>query len=269
MLVSLTYIIESFSYCAKQDYKLYCCPPYSEKYSKNSMLQFINKKLQKEQDDLETCDMDLDQSSDETFPPGCEPKSVRNLQLFFFNLHNIILQNIQVTERLSPSLIALEQKKMELLAELGENNTTSTTADEKTDHVEASSMDEEETILPANNLLNDSIEFEHTDFVVLDDASSHNDESKCDNNDEASDSAAQETSDDANNSKNLMKSTYGTPIVKSASPYNRLPNPENFSKDISPVINFENLPNSTGKYEQMTCILQKIRRTLKNTNEKL
>ncbi|KAI4462255.1 zinc finger cchc domain containing 8 [Holotrichia oblita] len=232
------------------DYKLYCCPPYSEKYSKTSMLQFINDKFQKEQDDLEACDMDLDQSSDETFPPGCEPKS-----------------KIETVERLSPSLIYLEQKKMELLAELGENNTTSTTADEKTDQVEASLVDEEENI-PANNL-NDSIEFEHTDFVVVDDSqgdvTSQNDESKCDKNDETIDCAQEETQ----NSKNLTKSTFGTPIVKSASPYNRLPNAENFSKDISPVINFENLPNSTGKYEQMTCILQKIRRTLKSTTEKL
>lgn len=46
------------------------------------MLQFINDKFQKEQDDLEACDMDLDQSSDETFPPGCEPKTVINMHAF-------------------------------------------------------------------------------------------------------------------------------------------------------------------------------------------
>lgn len=57
---------------------------------------------------------------------------------------------------------------------------------------------------------------------------------------------------------------FGTPILKSSSPYNRLPNPDNFQKDVSPVINFENLPNSTGKYEQMTEVLQKVRNKLKD-----
>lgn len=56
---------------------------------------------------------------------------------------------------------------------------------------------------------------------------------------------------------------YGTPILKSTSPYMSLPNADNFMKDVSPVINFENLPNSTGKYEQMTDVIQKVRSTLK------
>lgn len=67
-----------------------------------------------------------------------------------------------------------------------------------------------------------------------------------------------------NESKAIKDSTFGTPILKSSSPYSRLPNPDNFMKDVSPVINFENLPNSTGKYEQMTEVLQKVRNTMKN-----
>lgn len=58
-------------------------------------------------------------------------------------------------------------------------------------------------------------------------------------------------------------SVFGTPIIKSCSPYQTLPNPDNFTKGVSPVIDFENLPNSTGKYEQMTGVLQKVRNTLK------
>lgn len=64
--------------------------------------------------------------------------------------------------------------------------------------------------------------------------------------------------------KVVKVSSFGTPILKSASPYSKLPKPDNFSKDVSPVINFENLPNSTGKYEQMTGVLQKVRSTLKD-----
>ncbi|CAH0556094.1 unnamed protein product [Brassicogethes aeneus] len=63
--------------------------------------------------------------------------------------------------------------------------------------------------------------------------------------------------------KTVLDTSYGTPILKSSSPYVRLPNADNFSKDVSPVINFENLPNSTGKYEQMTGVIQKVRTTLK------
>lgn len=54
----------------------------------------------------------------------------------------------------------------------------------------------------------------------------------------------------------------GTPILPSTSPYSKLPSSEKFSKDICDVINFENLPDSTGKYEQMTGVLQKVRSTM-------
>jgi zinc finger CCHC domain-containing protein 8 len=51
----------------------------------------------------------------------------------------------------------------------------------------------------------------------------------------------------------------GTPILQSASPYSHLPNPEKFSRDICDVINFENLPDSTGKYEKMSDLIRKVR----------
>lgn len=53
--------------------------------------------------------------------------------------------------------------------------------------------------------------------------------------------------------------SFGTPILKSASPFERLPSSEKFSKDICDVINFENLPDSTGKYEQMSGLIKKVR----------
>lgn len=51
----------------------------------------------------------------------------------------------------------------------------------------------------------------------------------------------------------------GTPILQSASPYTFLPSSEKFSHDICDVINFENLPDSTGKYEQMSELIRKVR----------
>ncbi|XP_015594059.1 zinc finger CCHC domain-containing protein 8 homolog isoform X2 [Cephus cinctus] len=54
----------------------------------------------------------------------------------------------------------------------------------------------------------------------------------------------------------------GTPLIHSTSPYNKLPSSEKFSKDICDVLHFETLPDSTGKYEQMSGLIQKVRTTL-------
>lgn len=66
--------------------------------------------------------------------------------------------------------------------------------------------------------------------------------------------------------RSVVSSACGTPILKSASPYVELPDRNKFSKDISQVINFENLPNSTGKYEKMSKVINKVRGTVKNNN---
>lgn len=51
----------------------------------------------------------------------------------------------------------------------------------------------------------------------------------------------------------------GTPVLKSVSPYSTLPASSSFSQDVCDVINFENLPDSVGKYEKMSGILRKVR----------
>lgn len=64
--------------------------------------------------------------------------------------------------------------------------------------------------------------------------------------------------------KTIKTSYFGTPLIKTASPYSRLPHCDNFTKNVSDVINFENLPDSTGKYDQMVGVIEKVRRTLNN-----
>uniref|UniRef100_A0A2M4CJ76 Putative agap005070-pa-like protein n=2 Tax=Anopheles darlingi TaxID=43151 RepID=A0A2M4CJ76_ANODA len=51
----------------------------------------------------------------------------------------------------------------------------------------------------------------------------------------------------------------GTPILKTSTPYKTLPNGVAFSQGVSDVIHFENLPDSTGKYEQMKSLLAAVR----------
>jgi len=60
----------------------------------------------------------------------------------------------------------------------------------------------------------------------------------------------------------------GTPTIKIHSPYMSLPAPEKFQKDVSDVINFENLPNSTGQYEKMNGVISKVRQKLVRLNQK-
>lgn len=52
---------------------------------------------------------------------------------------------------------------------------------------------------------------------------------------------------------------YGTPVINVASPYVKLPTDDKFAKDICDVINFENLPNSTGKYKKISVLLRKVK----------
>lgn len=58
----------------------------------------------------------------------------------------------------------------------------------------------------------------------------------------------------------IVKSTsLGTPILNVVSPYLKLPSDDKFAKDMCDVINFENLPNSTGKYKKICNLLKKVK----------
>lgn len=57
---------------------------------------------------------------------------------------------------------------------------------------------------------------------------------------------------------NFKASFEGTPVLK-FSVFDKLPEGSNFKVGVSDVINFENLPDSTGKYEQMKDLLKNVR----------
>lgn len=59
----------------------------------------------------------------------------------------------------------------------------------------------------------------------------------------------------------------GVPVLPSFTPFNKLPSGENFSKGVCDVIAFENLAESTGKYETMKVLIGKVRGTLKKLNQ--
>lgn len=58
----------------------------------------------------------------------------------------------------------------------------------------------------------------------------------------------------------------GTPLLKSASSYDKLPDGDKWSVGVSDVINFENLPDSVGKYEKMKVLIKKVQKVVKEIN---
>lgn len=70
-----------------------------------------------------------------------------------------------------------------------------------------------------------------------------------------SDNTCTQSTPKAGNSTSM---SLGTPVIVT-SEFTRLPSADKFSKNICDVINFENLPDSTGKYEKMSGLLQKVR----------
>lgn len=136
----------------------------------------------------------------------------------------------------SPSLADLERRKRQLLAELDDSSqpsppTTPVTSRSGSSTSHSSSLDQPET-----------------QKASADDTPPATVEAMCSL---------------TTPSPGMVKSVdLGTPLLESTSPYSKLPSVEKFAKDVCDIMHFENLPDSTGKYEQMTGILQKVRTTL-------
>lgn len=60
----------------------------------------------------------------------------------------------------------------------------------------------------------------------------------------------------------------GTPLLKSVSPYGKLPVGNKWSAGVSDVIDFENLPDSTGTYKKLSGVIDKVRNIVKEINER-
>lgn len=59
----------------------------------------------------------------------------------------------------------------------------------------------------------------------------------------------------------------GTPLLKSASPYAKIPDGNNWSVGVTDVIDFENLPDATGTYNKLSGIIRRVRTVVKQINE--
>ncbi|KYN07477.1 Zinc finger CCHC domain-containing protein 8 like protein [Cyphomyrmex costatus] len=165
------------------------------------------------------------------------------------------------SNRNSPSLSELERTKKVLLLEIEEVNSQSN-SDSMSTKNDSNTMFVSETPFS----IQDSVK---SDIQCCLDTSLKNDLNTTTTlNTSASDkipqfdstpirSTSQKSSD--TNQAAVKSVHFGTPVLPSTSPYSKLPSSEKFSKDICDVINFENLPDTTGKYEQMSGVLQKVR----------
>lgn len=86
--------------------------------------------------------------------------------------------------------------------------------------------------------------------------------------------AAQNCSTSSSNSSTVdtpksktHKVTLGTPMLLGFSKYTSLPPRENFAKGMTDYIPFENLPGTTGRYDKLRAVLQKVR-ALRQEDEK-
>lgn len=59
----------------------------------------------------------------------------------------------------------------------------------------------------------------------------------------------------------------GTPLLKTSSPYGKLPDGSNWSVGVSDVIDFENLPDATGTYDKLSGLIRKVRTVVSRINE--
>ena len=76
----------------------------------------------------------------------------------------------------------------------------------------------------------------------------------------------QEPETDSNLNSTSLSIEFGTPILNPISPYSCVPQMDNFSKNMSPIVYAENLPNATGNFMKLSKVIDKIRNKIKSEN---
>lgn len=163
-------------------------------------------------------------------PPTCESPPIPNEE----NERDVSTQ--------SPTLKELERQKQRLLRELKTNTSALEIEDSLIDEIieldEEDDKREEQNSNVNQNSENSSESTATTTTTTTSTTLNENSESKV--------------------ATVIKESFMGTPVLK-FSPYDNLPKGDNFKVGVSDVINFENLPDSTGKYEQMKEVIKKVR----------
>lgn len=63
------------------------------------------------------------------------------------------------------------------------------------------------------------------------------------------------------------ETVFGTPLLKQVSPFSKIPSGDKWSAGVTDVIDFENLPDTTGTYKKLGGIIDKVRNVVKRIND--
>ncbi|KAL4711951.1 hypothetical protein ACJJTC_011258 [Scirpophaga incertulas] len=193
-------------------------------------------------------------------PPNSESENVMDIPLPKYE--QVIIRDVNPSlssNRKSPSLDELEEKKMLLLNALNDVNTESE-AIISTEEMQSTTIQNIEPKLVSSENIADSNDNSKTEQSSYDkeDLESPKLKGTCEMSEEKVTSNVN-ISTPENRAGYVKNTSFGTPVMNIASSYVKLPSDDKFAKDICDIINFENLPNSTGKYKQICNLLKKVK----------
>lgn len=174
---------------------------------------------------------------------------------------------LQVTSGLdSPSLDDLESKKRLLLDALKDENKSGAIVESEEEVNDDNNAMENIDNNKNSDIIKEKVKERERDKSLEQDELDEQNEKDATNDDikmedvEQPDSVLETSITMENKTPGQVKGTeYGTPVMNVASPYMKLPTDVKFSKDISDIINFENLPNSIGTFKRMKTLLKKVK----------
>lgn len=144
----------------------------------------------------------------------------------------------------SPSLDDLNERKKRLLNALDDSTVSITTLVSKP--------------LEDDSLIDDILALQD-DSILESSGITDGDTSKISNSSASIISAVNSTVLNKNVLHVSKETVCGTPVIKALSPFSNLPNSEKWREGVSDVLDFQNLPDSIGKYDKMRTIIEKVR----------
>lgn len=157
------------------------------------------------------------------------------------------------------SAVNLDDVEMEVEDDLTEQNDLVNDFDNRSDpedgelscHSSGSLLNEEELQRARSKLLNEISEINQSDS----------------NNQVIAESNSQQKPHDTEQHGKVETTIFGCPLLPSFSSFDKLPSGDKFQEGVCDVIAFENLAESTGKYEKMVGLLKKVREYAKENQK--
>ncbi|XP_022120463.2 zinc finger CCHC domain-containing protein 8 isoform X2 [Pieris rapae] len=177
-------------------------------------------------------------------------------------------ETLPLSGRNSPSIDDLEAEKQQLLdaiksAEIANDSGTDTEMSKEVivENISLSTADESVEIVEECILLEsdneDKASKQDISNIIEKPQTAHAEETTIEPADEVP--TPSESSMPEVKTGKVKETLYGTPVLNIASPFMKLPSDDKFAKDICDIINFENLPNSVGKYKKICSLLKKVK----------